>query len=149
MTAPLAGPSPEPLPAAAFDGGQQRARILLVEDNRINQKITTAILQKAGYTVDVIENGRKALEAVARAPYDLVLMDVQMPEMDGLRAAELIRQNSGNFVSPPIIALTASAVKGDRERCLRSGMNDYIMKPIRAGELVAKVEKWTKSSPRI
>jgi len=149
MMAPLSGPGQQSPPAGASHGGKQRARILLVEDNRVNQKITTAILQKAGYTVDVIENGRMALEAVARSSYDLVLMDVQMPEMDGLRAAELIRQNSGNSVYPPIIALTASAVRGDRERCLRSGMNDYVVKPIRAGELVAKVEKWTSSSPRI
>jgi CheY-like chemotaxis protein len=100
-------------------------------------------------TVDVIDSGRKALEAVARTSYDLVLMDVHMPEMDGLRAAELIRRNPVSSVSPPIVALTASAIEGDRERCLRSGMNDYIMKPVRARELVAKVEKWTRSSPAV
>lgn len=139
-------------PAASSGPSQGEAgtaRILLVEDNPVNQKITTVILQRAGYVVDVIDSGRKALEAVARTSYDLVLMDVHMPEMDGLRAAELIRRNPGSSVSPPIVALTASAIEGDRERCLRSGMNDYIMKPVRARELVAKVEKWTRSSPNI
>ena len=144
--APMAGP-------AASSGPSQKeartARILLVEDNPVNQKITTVILQRAGYVVDVIDSGRKALEAVARTSYDLVLMDVHMPEMDGLRAAELIRRNPVSSVSPPIVALTASAIEGDRERCLRSGMNDYIMKPVRAKELVAKVEKWTRSSPAV
>jgi CheY-like chemotaxis protein len=149
---PPVAAAPMERPAASSGPSQGEAgtaRILLVEDNPVNQKITTVILQRAGYVVDVIDSGRKALEAVARTSYDLVLMDVHMPEMDGLRAAELIRRNPGSSVSPPIVALTASAIEGDRERCLRSGMNDYIMKPVRARELVAKVEKWTRSSPNI
>jgi PAS domain S-box-containing protein len=126
------------------DGRQTQARILLVEDNRINQKVTKAILLKAGYVIDIAENGRTALEAVANASYDLILMDMQMPEMDGLEAAERIRWNLPNGVCPPIIALTANAVKEDRARCLKSGMNDYLTKPIQARELIAKVEKWIR-----
>jgi len=135
------------LRAVATGSKRKRFRILLVEDNRINQKVTAAILEKAGYAVDVVDNGRKALEALSRIPVDLVLMDVQMPEMDGLRATELIRQNSGRFRSLPIIALTANAIKEEKERCLRVGMNDYVFKPIQAKELIAKVEKWTR--PRL
>jgi two-component system sensor histidine kinase/response regulator len=124
--------------------GRPPARILLVEDNRINQKVTKAILLKAGYAIDIAESGRTALEAVANAAYDLILMDMQMPEMDGLEAAERIRWNLSNGACPPIIALTANAVKEDRERCLESGMNDYLTKPIQARELIAKVEKWIR-----
>jgi CheY-like chemotaxis protein len=119
---------------------------LLVEDNRINQKVTKAILQKAGYTVDVVDNGKKALEALKDLHVDLILMDVQMPEMDGLRATELIRKNFRGAASLPIIALTANAVKEEKDRCLESGMSDYVFKPIQAKELVAKVEKWTRLS---
>jgi CheY-like chemotaxis protein len=131
---------PGPFPAAHLP--RRLARILLVEDNRINQKVTRAILLKAGYAIDVADNGHTALEALANAAYDLVLMDMQMPEMDGLEAAERIRRNPPNGVCPPIIALTANVVKEDLERCLESGMNDYLTKPIQARELIAKVEKW-------
>jgi len=124
----------------------QKARILLVEDNRINQKVTMAILRKAGYTVDVVDNGKKALEALKELPVDLILMDVQMPEMDGIKATELIRKNFLAAASLPIIALTANAVKEEKDRCLKSGMSDYIFKPIQAKELVAKVEKWARLS---
>jgi PAS domain S-box-containing protein len=123
-----------------------RARILLVEDNRINQKVTMAILQKAGYTVDVVDNGKKALEALKKLPVDLILMDVQMPEMDGIRATELIRKNYWRAASLPIIALTANAMKEEKDRCLKSGMSDYVFKPIQAKELIAKVEKWARLS---
>ncbi len=119
-----------------------RGRILLVEDNRINQKVTAAILEKAGYKVEVVDNGKKALDALAEVPVDLVLMDVQMPEMDGLQATQLIRKNFQQYRFLPIIALTANAIKEEKERCLKAGMNDYVFKPIQARELIAKVEKW-------
>lgn len=138
-------PLQEEKPSPPKTGPRRRKiRILLVEDNRINQKVTTAILEKAGYSVTVAENGKRALETLTRIPVDLVLMDVQMPEMDGLKATELIRQNSGRSNALPIIALTANAVKEEKERCLKAGMNDYVFKPIQARELIAKIEKWTR-----
>jgi len=132
------------LPGSWAAPPQSRIRILLVEDNRINQKVTTAILQKAGYRVEVVENGRKAIEVLPELAVDLVLMDVQMPEMDGLKATEFIRQNFRERASLPIIALTANAVKEERERCLRAGMNDFVFKPIQAKDLIAKIEKWAR-----
>ncbi|MGB7295912.1 MAG: response regulator [Candidatus Aminicenantales bacterium] len=142
--APCQNPGPRPLRAA--ERPRPPARILLVEDNSINQKVTKAILQKAGFRIDVAENGRRALEAVAEEAYDLILMDMQMPEMGGLEAAGRNRRNLPNGLCPPIIALTANSVKEDMERCLESGMNDYLTKPVQASELVAKVKKWIRSS---
>ncbi len=123
---------------------KRRVRILLAEDNPVNQKVATIMLDKAGYRVDVAENGKEALEALERSSYALVFMDVQMPEMDGFEATALIRnqeEQSGHHV--PIIAMTAHAMEGDRERCLEAGMDDYIAKPIKPKELIAILEKWT------
>ncbi len=117
-------------------------RILLVEDNLVNQKITAKILEKNGFSVHVVENGRAALEAVSASAYDLVLMDVQMPVMDGLEATRRIRtleQQLGGHT--PIIALTANAMKGDREKCLDAGMDDYVTKPIKPKDLIAAIDK--------
>ncbi len=115
--------------------------ILLAEDNPVNQKLTIRMLEKRGHRVDLAENGRIAVEMVEKTIYDLVLMDVMMPEMDGLEATAAIRereQQTGRHI--PIVALTANAMKGDRERCLESGMDRYLSKPIRPADLYDAVE---------
>ena len=114
-------------------------RILLVEDNAVNQKLALRFLSQMGYQADVAGNGIEAVEAVARQDYDLVLMDVQMPEMDGLDATRLIRARQAD-TGPRIVAMTANAMDGDRESCLEAGMDDYVSKPIRVDELVAALE---------
>ena len=108
--------------------------ILLVEDNFINQEVAKDLLNELGLSVDVTDNGRYALEKLSNstAAYDVILMDCQMPEMDGYQATRQIRKGvaGGAHVQTPIIALTANAMKGDREKCLEAGMNDYLSKPI-------------------
>jgi two-component system sensor histidine kinase/response regulator len=129
------------------DDGRQ-LRILLAEDSPVNQKLAVRLLEKMGHHVTVANDGREAMEAEARESFDLVLMDGQMPEMDGFAAASAIRareQGTGRHV--PILALTAYAMKGDRERCLAAGMDDYITKPFRADELAETIERLVASSP--
>jgi len=109
-------------------------RILLAEDNAVNQKLALRILQQMGYRADLASNGLEALESVARQTYDVVLMDVQMPEMDGLEATRRIVANGSQ--RPRIVAMTANAMQGDREMCLAAGMDDYVTKPIRVDQLV-------------
>ena len=116
-------------------------RVLLVEDNNVNQALGVSLLTREGHRTDVAGNGLEAVEMVERFPYDLVLMDMQMPEMDGLEATQVIRERLG-FDSLPIIAVTANAMKGDRERCLAVGMNDYISKPINLQALAEKLAFW-------
>jgi len=106
-------------------------QILLVEDNPINQKVATRLLEKAGHSVTLAVNGREALSCVGVRPFDLVLMDVQMPEMDGLEATVAIRmQERGTDRHIPIVALTAHALIGDREKCIQAGMDGYVTKPV-------------------
>jgi len=114
--------------------------ILIAEDNLINQQVIIHILGKLGYETVVVENGSEAVQAVRENCFDIVLMDMQMPEMDGLEATELIRKLAEK--QPVIIALTANTMHDDEEKCLRSGMNDYLSKPIKLDELVSKLEKW-------
>ncbi len=127
---------------------QKRAAtcILLAEDNPINQKLAVIILQRAGYAVDVVDNGRLALEALLNKPYTLILMEVQMPEMDGFEATRKIRQDEVRQAAGsrhiPIIAMTAHAMKGDRERCLDAGMDDYLTKPLEPQALVETLANW-------
>ena len=119
-----------------------RLNILVVEDNLINQKVALRLLEKRGHTVVVAETGNRALELVDQRPFDLILMDVQMPEMDGLQATAAIRQRElsrGKRI--PIIAMTAHAMVGDKERCLQAGMDGYISKPLQINELFAAIEK--------
>ena len=121
-----------------------RLRILLAEDNRTNQILATRLLEKRGHDVVVAGSGEEALEALEKQAFDLVLMDVQMPTMDGLQATRAIRKaelKSGKHI--PIIAMTAHAMVGDMERCLEAGMDDYITKPIRPQQLVELLERYT------
>jgi CheY-like chemotaxis protein/HPt (histidine-containing phosphotransfer) domain-containing protein len=121
-------------------------RILLVEDTLVNQKVTLKFLEKLGYQADVAETGLEALKAMERAHYDLILMDVQMPEMDGFEATRQIRKKEGasNGGRIPIIAMTAHALKGDRGKCLKAGMDDYLSKPIQPKELAEMLDQWTQ-----
>jgi CheY-like chemotaxis protein len=118
--------------------------ILLAEDNRVNQRVAVSILEKAGHRVTVANNGREALDQWSEQAFDLILMDVQMPEIDGLEATALIRAREGKTAEHiPIIALTAHAMKGDQERCLAAGMNAYLSKPIHARQLIELVSRYS------
>jgi len=119
-------------------------RVLVVEDNIINQRIAARLLQNLGCTVDVVANGREAVEMIGSIPYDLVLMDVQMPEMDGFAATAEVRRGHGPQTSLPIVAMTANAMAGDRERCLEAGMNDYVSKPVHPEDLQRVLHQWVK-----
>jgi signal transduction histidine kinase/ActR/RegA family two-component response regulator len=117
-------------------------RILIVEDNQVNQKLVSAVLQKNGHTVLVVSNGLEALEALKDEEFRMILMDVQMPVMDGLEATRLIRRNP-RWETIPIVAMTARAMEGDQQTCLSAGMNGYISKPIHAPHLLSVVEEFT------
>jgi PAS domain S-box-containing protein len=120
----------------------QPERVLLAEDNRVNQKVALLILGKLGYRADVAANGHEVLDAVSRQRYDVILMDVQMPEMDGLEAAaSVVKRFPDPKERPWIIAVTANAMRGDRERCIAAGMDDYLTKPIRSDDLAAGFER--------
>ncbi len=133
---PTASPFRRPRP-----GEEGRSlRVLLVEDNPVNQKVTVRILERLGYRPDVVSNGREAVQALEERPYDVVLMDVQMPEMDGLEATRHIRAHLPPERQPTIVAMTANALVEDREACLAAGMDRYICKPVRVEELAATLE---------
>jgi signal transduction histidine kinase/DNA-binding response OmpR family regulator/HPt (histidine-containing phosphotransfer) domain-containing protein len=117
-------------------------RVLLVEDNAVNQKVATLMLQQAGCRVDVAANGREAVAMAAQFPYDAILMDVQMPEMNGFEATAAIRNSESDERHTPIIAMTANAMDEDREHCLAAGMDDYIPKPVRKDTLVKVLRRW-------
>jgi CheY-like chemotaxis protein len=119
-------------------------RILLAEDNVVNQKLALRLLQQMGYRADLASNGVEAVESVGRQIYDVVLMDVQMPEMDGLEASRQITGRWKPGQRPRIVAMTANAMQGDREACLASGMDDYITKPIRVDQLVEALNNATE-----
>jgi signal transduction histidine kinase/DNA-binding response OmpR family regulator len=119
-----------------------KARVLLAEDNVVNQRVAVLMLQKLGYSVDVVTNGRLALEALGLNSYDLVLMDCQMPEMDGFAATRAIRQSDLALRNIPVIALTANALPGEKEKCLSAGMDDYLSKPFNREVLAAMLSGW-------
>lgn len=121
------------------------ARILLAEDNPVNQKVAVRMLEKMGCTVETVENGLQATQAATEKRHDLILMDVQMPGMDGFEATRAIRQKEGDKRRIPIIAMTAHAMSGDRERCLEAGMDDYIPKPVQRKQLFEAIEKWVRN----
>jgi CheY-like chemotaxis protein/HPt (histidine-containing phosphotransfer) domain-containing protein len=139
----IIAPKIEPQPAVA-----RPLEILLCDDNSINQKVASRILQQLGYKPDITANGREALDAMDKKRYDIVFMDVMMPEMNGLDATQEIRNRqknhvSPNYESPIIIAMTAQAMQGDREKCIQAGMDDYLAKPIRPGDVRNMIDKWT------
>ncbi len=140
------GPSAPPRAAIGRDQHTREAeatRVLIVEDNPVNRMVVVRRLERSGYAVDVAVNGLEALDALAKAGYDLVLMDCQMPEMDGYSATEEIRRREGASTHTTIIAMTANALEGDRDLCLAAGMDDYISKPIDWDELRATLARWS------
>jgi CheY-like chemotaxis protein len=130
----------QPAPATSpFDGtlaDRQPLRILLVEDNVVNQKVALRMLARLGYQADLATNGLEAVQAAGRQRYDLILMDVQMPVMDGLEATQLIRSHPAGDQDPIIVAMTAAAMLEDKRACLAAGMNAYISKPVKVEQFV-------------
>jgi CheY-like chemotaxis protein len=142
------GETPELVTRHWLREGRRGLRILLAEDNAVNQRLVVRLLEKRGDTVLVAGTGREALAALEKEPFDIVLMDVQMPEMDGLEAASLIRERErGAGVHQPIIALTAHAMKGDQERCMAAGMDGYVSKPIHAQQLFQLIDALVAAQP--
>ena len=134
--------SAHPFVAAAAAAATHTERVLLAEDNVVNQKVALLMLGRLGFRADISADGNEVLDAVRRQPYDIILMDVQMPEMDGLEAARRLRaRDSDPHTRPWIIAVTANAMQGDREACLTAGMDDYISKPINTEELSAALDR--------
>jgi signal transduction histidine kinase len=128
-------------------GSRLPLRILVADDNRVNQRVCQGLLGKLGYRADVVSNGLEVLQALELQPYDLIFLDVQMPEMDGFSAAREIERRRSKENRPRIVALTGEAMQGDREKCLEAGMDDYLVKPIRIIDLRATIERWGAEVP--
>ena len=124
--------------------GLKPMRILVAEDNPSNQRVLVEMLKRMGYRADAVADGREVIQALERQDYDLVLMDVKMPVMDGITATQVIRKLRLER-GPTIVAITAYALEGDREKCLEAGMDDYISKPVQLKELAAILEKYSAS----
>jgi PAS domain S-box-containing protein len=139
-------PQPSFLQNDSFGRRTKSLKILLAEDNIVNQKVAQSMFKKIGHKVDTVTNGKEAIKALEMIPYDLVLMDVQMPEMDGIEATKLIRGGGSSVLNGdvPIIAMTAHAMKGDRERFIEVGMDDYIAKPVSMQSLIELLDQWSK-----
>jgi PAS domain S-box-containing protein len=144
-----ARPAPKPKPTRTTREMRARMRLLVVEDNAVNQEVALGILENLGYRADVVADGRSALGALGRETYDLVLMDCHLPGMDGYEASRLIRRPDTAVLNHniAIIATTANAMAGDREKCLAAGMNGYVSKPLRLDELEQAIEDWTGGVP--
>ncbi|MGA9118585.1 MAG: response regulator [Bacteroidota bacterium] len=142
--APVNIPGCPPLTKPGKEVPVHHAHILLVEDNPTNQFVASKLLEKFGYHVDTATNGLEAIRALGTTAYDLVLMDCQMPELDGLEATRRIRDGSASILNPavPIIAMTANAMQGDREQCMEAGMSDYITKPVDPALLLKLLKQW-------
>jgi len=140
--APIKVPAPAPVTISTH------FRVLLAEDNEINQRITLRLLEKLGLAADAVLTGREAVQALEKRKYDLVLMDCQMPDMDGFEATAIVRSREGAERRTPICALTANAMEGDRERCLAAGMDDYISKPVGLEKLRKAVDRWVYNPVR-
>jgi len=136
--APTQAPSRSPPPASGA------GKVLIVDDHPINLEIAAALMSMAGFEVDLAEDGKQAVEQAQKVPYDLILMDIHMPGMNGLQATRAIRALPGAFGKPPIIAMSADALPSQVERCYVAGMVDHIAKPIQREALYAKVERWLK-----
>ncbi|HPO50818.1 MAG TPA: response regulator, partial [Spirochaetota bacterium] len=121
---------------------EKKIKILVAEDNETNQRLINILLTKLGYDVDIAEDGKKAVNMAKNKDYDAILMDVQMPNMNGYEATQILRSEG---IKIPIISVTANAFKEDVEASLESGMNDHITKPYRKEEIIATIEKWTKN----
>ncbi len=139
-------PDSESTQAVTRPESAQALRILMAEDNAINQRVGKLILQRAGFQIDLVSDGSEAVQAHAAQPYDLILMDCQMPTMDGLEASRQIRQLDQK--QPVIIAVTANALVGEREKCLAAGMDDYLSKPFQAEQLISLVKQWAATIHR-
>ena len=142
-------PAARPIEASATESAKPErtevrpARVLLVEDNPVNRRLVQLMLERVGHTVDTAENGAMALERFEPGRYDVILMDAQMPRMDGYEATRVIRSRERGAAPVPILALTARAMKGDRERCIEAGMSDYLTKPVSSATLLGAIEEWT------
>jgi len=128
--------------AASVSAEPLGLRVLVAEDNRVNQKLVSRLLEKQGCLVEVVDNGSAAVEKARHVAYDLILMDCQMPQMDGFEATAAIRREPGSAGKVPIVAMTANAMQGDRETCLAAGMNDYVSKPFSVKDLKRVLERW-------
>ena len=141
------GPAGHPASTMApsiSESAKRKIRILVAEDNPVNQKVAQAMLRKMGLHADVVANGQEAINALQIMPYDLVLMDCQMPEMDGFEATRSIRQggSKAHNVQIPIIAMTAFTMRGDKDKCIQAGMSDFIAKPVQQQELAELLARW-------
>jgi signal transduction histidine kinase/ActR/RegA family two-component response regulator len=147
VSGPLAAPPAAPLGAAAAQSSA--GRLLLVEDNFVNQRVAVYMLTKLGHPVDVARHGREAIDMLSKAAYDLVLMDCQMPEMDGFEATRIIRDRASTVLDHeiPVVAMTANAFPEDRVRAIAAGMNDFLAKPVDRSVLADMLEKWRKPAP--
>lgn len=134
-------------PQPGQQGQQEAHELLLVEDNAMNQKVAVYQLNAMGYAVDIAANGAQALEKLAQRKYALILMDCQMPVLDGYETTRRIRRLEGELANTPIIAMTANAMAGDREQCLEAGMDDYLTKPLLRSQLAAMLEHYLPAAP--
>ena len=139
----VAEPLVAPPPAAPATAPSRGCRVLLAEDNVVNQRVAVLMLERLGCRVDVAGNGLEAIDLSGRLPYDIIFLDCQMPELDGYGAARAIREREAGGPRVPIIALTANAMDGDREECLAAGMDDYLSKPVVMASLTSALRRYT------